>query len=88
MEESLYQITEEALNYSARYSQATRVSIKLESDYDSIALEFSDDGNGQYPTDTVKMSILSNIRERVENLGGKFELVMQPGNGTTMRINF
>ncbi len=86
MEETLYQILEDALNYSARYSQATHVSLRLDSDYDTVTLEFSDDGNGQAPADAAKKSILSNIKERVENLGGKFELEMQPGHGTSMRI--
>ncbi len=88
MEESLYQIIEEMLNYSARYSRATEVEIKLESDYDSITLEFKDNGNGKYPTDSAKKTILSNLRERVENLGGSFELKMVPNTGTIMHVNF
>ncbi len=88
MEESLYQIVEDTLNYSARYSQATRVSIQLESDYDSIYLELKDNGTGQAPADGAKKSILSSIRERVENLGGQFELELQPGGGMSMRVKF
>ncbi len=86
MEESLCQIVEEALNYSAQYSQATQVSIRLDSDYNSISLEFNDNGNGQSPADAAKKTILANIRERVENLGGKFELEMRPGSGMKMQV--
>ncbi len=86
MEEGLYQIVEEALNYSAQFSQATQVNIRLESDYNSISLELNDNGNGQTPTDAAKKTILANIRERVENLGGKFELSMQPGRGMHIKI--
>jgi PAS domain S-box-containing protein len=88
MEESLYQIVEDALNYSAHYSQATEVNIRLESDYDSITLVLNDNGNGQHPVDAAKKSIFSKIQERIENLGGKFELDLHPGEGMSMRVTF
>jgi PAS domain S-box-containing protein len=86
VEESLYMIAQDALNYSIRHSQATKVNVHLDSDYDTILLEINDNGNGTEPSATREKNGIARMRERVENLGGNLITDIIPGKGMTLRI--
>jgi PAS domain S-box-containing protein len=86
MEESLYMIAQDALNYSIKNSQATQVNVRLDSDYDSILLEVKDNGLGADPLGSKEKNGLSRMRERIENLGGVLKVETIPGQGSTLRI--
>jgi len=86
MEESLYSIAQDALNYSIKNSQATEVNVLLESDYDSILLEVKDNGSVMEGSGGKERTGLSHMRDRIENLGGTFKAESVPGKGTTLRI--
>ena len=53
-----------------------------------VQLELSDDGRGFDPAGTLATPGigLKNMRERVELLGGQFELHSAPGQGTTFLL--
>jgi len=51
-----------------------------------ISLEVEDDGRGLAETDAGNGFGLMGLRERVDSLGGIFELDATPGGGLTLRV--
>jgi signal transduction histidine kinase len=87
VEESLYQVTQEALNNTLRHAQATSVTVTLQQHDDYVLLEICDNGSGFDPHAhrTGGMG-LENMQVRVQNLGGTIDLLSTPGQGTTVRV--
>jgi two-component system sensor histidine kinase DegS len=91
LETALFRIAQEALNNVARHARARRVEIGLTRDPEGVTLRVIDDGRGFDPTPTgpapgpgTHLGLWS-MRERVEQLGGRFEVESAPGEGTTIR---
>ena len=69
--EALYRIAQEALHNIVKHARASNVEIKMESDFERVTLEISDDGmgfdaKGQFPGHLG----LRSMRERASHLGG------------------
>jgi len=87
----LYRVSQEAFTNIVKYANAGKVKVRLFMDNGEIKFIISDDGKG-FKTD--KMNVkearlnigLLGMQERVESLGGKFELLTKPGQGTTISI--
>ncbi|HPH95898.1 MAG TPA: histidine kinase N-terminal 7TM domain-containing protein [Anaerolineaceae bacterium] len=85
-EGDLYCIAMEALNNSLKYSQASQVKFKLKNFDNNVELEIVDNGIG-FDLQTNRQGIgLISMRERAERLGGKVDIVTQPGQGTQIRF--
>jgi len=83
---TIYRIVQECLTNIARHAGATRVSISLSGNIDSLVLSVSDNGRGldqSTPSDGLG---LVGMRERAEGLGGEFMLTSEQGAGVTIRI--
>lgn len=83
---NIYRIVQECLTNIARHAGATRVSISLYGNIDSLLLSVSDNGQGldqSVPSDGLG---LVGMRERAEGLGGEFMLESAKGAGVTVRI--
>lgn len=82
-------IVQEALNNVRKYAQAHNVDLMLDRKDDQIALEIRDDGIGfdTEPAAGATGNGLRNMRERVQNLGGSFELSSKIGKGTNIQIS-
>jgi len=78
---TLYRLVQECLTNVAKHADAGRVSIALKRDGDRVRFDFEDDGKGFDPSERKQGLGLIGLRERVESLGGKFELVSTPGSG-------
>ena len=52
----------------------------------SLTVRVADDGRGFDAAHTARGAGLQNIRERVRDLGGNFELRSAPGRGTVLTI--
>ena len=77
---------QECLTNITRHAGATRVSISLYGNIDSLLLSVSDNGQGldqSVPSDGLG---LVGMRERAEGLGGEFMLESAKGAGVTVRI--
>jgi signal transduction histidine kinase len=86
VETALFRITQEALNNVVRHAQAQRVDVALMRDEAHVILRVADDGQGfdpQAPRSGIHVGLWS-MRERVEQLGGRFEVESVPGRGTTV----
>ncbi|MBX3282959.1 MAG: PAS domain S-box protein [Acidobacteria bacterium] len=88
VETNLYRITQEALNNTAKYAQATKVDVILERHEADLLLIIEDNGKGfEIPTgDAAKQKKgfgLVGMRERASLIGGSFDIESTDGKGTT-----
>lgn len=86
---NIYRIIQESLTNVARHASAKNVHILLEHparDGDLVALEIRDDGAG-FDRDRTRAGMgLSGIRERVDSMGGEFELEAGLNRGVNLTI--
>jgi two-component system, NarL family, sensor histidine kinase UhpB len=86
---ALYRSVQEALTNCVRHARAAHFYIDLTRAPDaqgSLLLEMRDDGVGLAAGVPRAGSGLAGMRERVGLLGGRFELLSEPGQGVTIRI--
>ena len=87
VELGLYRIAQEALANAMRHAGAERVDVTLDLRRECLALEVRDDGCGFDPGDRRAEALgLTSMAERAQALGGRFEILSQPGEGTTVRV--
>jgi signal transduction histidine kinase len=91
----LYRVAQGALINIAQHAQATCATVAIKSIPKAVVMEITDDGKSfdiAHVLDYRKNKRLGLIgmRERVEMVGGKFEIISAPGRGTTIsaRIPF
>jgi signal transduction histidine kinase len=86
VETALFRIVQEAVNNVLRHAQAQQVTVTLLRKADHVELRVIDDGQGfdaHLPRSGRHVGLWS-MRERVEQLGGQFEVRSVPGQGTTL----
>jgi signal transduction histidine kinase len=85
----LYRVAQEALTNVARHAQANRVEVSIQKLADSVGMQIKDDGKS-FQVERVlnargqKRLGLLGMRERLEMVGGRFEIESAPGKGTTV----
>ncbi|HEX2749343.1 MAG TPA: two-component regulator propeller domain-containing protein [Verrucomicrobiales bacterium] len=83
---SLFLSLKEVLNNIVRHSGATRVRFSLRAGGDSLEITVEDNGRGlKAPADNGGDG-LTNLRQRLDSLGGVCEVTSQEGAGTTVRM--
>ncbi|GAA2616476.1 hypothetical protein GCM10010399_54270 [Dactylosporangium fulvum] len=82
VEVAVYFVVSEALTNAAKHSQASVVHVTVETDTSAIRLSVHDDGTGG--ADVSEGTGLMGLRDRVEALGGRLNIVSPPGQGTTL----
>ena len=88
----LFQIVRELLNNVAKHAQAKEALVFIRKTGDNILIDVQDDGIGfdvSLITDFRKFPIgygLFSIRERLNHLGGYFDIKSNPGKGATVSI--
>jgi signal transduction histidine kinase len=94
VETTCFRVAQEALTNVARYAQARNVWIELDQQGAELELRVRDDGVGfdalaaQARATQGKSFGLLGMRERVELIGGSFELISAPGRGAEVRAYF
>jgi signal transduction histidine kinase len=92
IEEGLFRIAQEAFNNVVKHAQARNVRIVLAIEGGAVMLSVYDDGKGFLITDANSGSGSESgmgcqtMRERAEALGGAFQLISAPGQGTTVQV--
>jgi signal transduction histidine kinase len=83
-----YRLVQEALTNVSRHAHASQVTVTVTADVEAVHIEISDDGVGFDLEDALAKGRrgVRGMRERVELLGGSFDLVSAPGKGTTLRV--
>ncbi|MFC1974955.1 PAS domain S-box protein [Chloroflexota bacterium] len=88
VEEGLYRITQEALNNALKHAAATSIIIRIGVVDEQVELEVTDNGQG-FDLDTIAEGGgmgLTSIQERAAQLGGEWQVISAPGEGTTVRV--
>jgi signal transduction histidine kinase len=82
-----FRVVQEALQNASKYSQAHQVSVHLCGHREGLVLTIVDDGVG-FDVDAAwgKGLGLISMSERVDAIGGSFEIRSQPGAGTQLEI--
>ena len=92
-ERELWRVAEEALSNALRHAEASAVTVTVSVEADGpgggrTLLSVADDGIGFDPDArsiaSRRLGLVS-MRERIESVGGTFEIVSAPGEGTTVR---
>ena len=83
---TLFRICQEALANIAKHAHAGNADIHLWTTEDRVLLKIEDDGRG-FDTKTINEALghgLSNMRRRVNKVGGEVEIESHLGKGTTI----
>ena len=87
MSHSIYRIVQEAVENILRHSNASKVIVTLLSEDDKIKLSIKDNGKGFDPKNVKKEHLgIRGMRERIELLGGNFEITSNEKSGTEITI--
>ena len=93
IEISLYRICQESINNAIKYSQGSKIKVKLTNDVEFINLIIEDDGNGFDLSEIEKLNRtresgngLNNIRERADLINAKLYINSTPSKGTTIFV--
>jgi signal transduction histidine kinase len=86
----LVRIVQEALSNVRKYAGASRVEVIVEADEEAVGLEIVDDGHGFDPhlldrTGWPRLG-LQTMKERAQAIGGAFDVVSAPGQGTRVTV--
>ena len=86
---ALYRIVQESLNNIAKHARASQVAVDLRCQPAWAVLGISDDGDGFDPADVLPDRFgLGIMRERAEGIGAILEVESQPGQGTSISVNW
>jgi signal transduction histidine kinase len=88
IEHAVLRIVQEALANAVKHARPARIVLRMRRDGDQVEVSVTDDGTGFDPARAAGRHGmgLGLMRERVEELGGTFELDSAPGAGTTVRV--
>ena len=84
---ALQSVARAALSNVAKHSDAGRVAVRLHGTPEAVTLEIEDDGKGFAAVKAKKTNRfgVSGMKERVEMLGGKFQIDSRPGGPTIVK---
>ena len=85
---SLFRIYQESLTNVARHAEASKISSTLQLNGNQLILKITDNGKG-FEVDKIankKTLGLLGMKERTMMMGGKYEIISEPGNGTTILV--
>ncbi len=84
----LFLAFKEALTNVVRHSGATEVRLNIHCENQELHMSIADNGRGlPIGVRTEDMDGVTNMRARIEKLGGRFEISGAAGRGTTVRFN-
>jgi signal transduction histidine kinase len=85
-ETNLLRIGQEALTNALRHARASRFELLLAFERRGIRLTLKDDGCGFDPSKNHEGFGLEGMRERTEDMGGRFAIESSKGNGAVISI--
>ena len=84
-DEAVYCIVYELVNNAVKNAEANHIRVQLFAEAETIVVNVSDDGNGGIAVST-EGSGMRNIKERVDAIGGTFDVCSEPGKGSEVNI--
>jgi signal transduction histidine kinase len=82
----VYRVVQEALHNASRHAEARKVRVAVRKERVELLLTVEDDGKGFDP-ELVRGLGLLGMAERVNHLGGAFEIRSRPGAGTLLTVS-
>jgi two-component system NarL family sensor kinase len=88
----VFRVAQEALTNVTKHAHAAKAEVRLRCEPERLQLEVRDEGRGFDATAALARSDeeagfgLRGMRDRVQLLGGRFEISSAPGAGTTIRL--
>jgi signal transduction histidine kinase len=85
----LFRIYQESLTNVARHAEAQNIIASLYQLHDDVILKISDDGKGFDAKEIAGKRTLGllGMKERTMMMGGKYEIISEPGKGTTVIVS-
>lgn len=96
VETTLYRVMQEALHNVEKHANAQGVDVVMQREGKQLILTVSDDGkgistkalkNGKKVKATFEHMGLQNMKERIQAIGGSFNVTSTPGEGTEVRVS-
>jgi two-component system, NarL family, sensor kinase len=85
VEGAVYLCCLEAMHNASRHANASTLRVELRDGHGTLAFAVGDDGVGFDATNAERGAGLTNMRDRLEALGGRLEIIATPGEGVTVR---
>jgi signal transduction histidine kinase/tetratricopeptide (TPR) repeat protein len=84
---NLFRVVQETVNNAIKHAEATQIKISISDDNDQIKLLVSDNGKGFDYEEKKKRSYgLSNLKQRIEEIGGSFQFNSEANKGTQLSV--
>ena len=77
------------MNNVVKHAQATEAKLRLRLEANAFIIEIEDDGRGPVEIDSERAKTrngLRNMRQRMEDVGGRFEILSAGERGTVVRL--
>jgi len=84
---NIYRTIQESVNNAIKYAQANKIVVEIKSLPNHINIAISDDGVGFDIENTPPGNGLSNMKKRIKDIGGTFEIKSAPAIGTAINAN-
>jgi signal transduction histidine kinase len=76
----------EAVHNIIKHAKASEVTIRMAFTDGFLDVSVHDDGSGFHPAESVSGNGLSNMKQRLQNIGGSCVVESKPGDGTIVRL--
>jgi len=87
VEHAVLRVIQESVANAVRHGEPSRVDVRIRGRDGHVAVTVHDDGRGFDPSDGSRGFGLTNMQERVTELGGELTVDSAPGSGTTVRMS-
>ncbi|HVV00980.1 MAG TPA: two-component regulator propeller domain-containing protein [Verrucomicrobiae bacterium] len=87
---NLFLLVKEAFNNVVRHSRAETVTVSVSANESTARITISDDGCGFDPNAVLtrqNCSGVANMRDRMRQMGGEFQVLSRPGGGTRLEFS-
>ena len=85
---ALYLATREAFHNAVRHGHPTQITLRISIDAGILSIAIEDNGCGFDPSAAAHGHGLSNMRIRLEEIGGKAQIASTPGSGAKILFTF
>jgi signal transduction histidine kinase len=79
-----YRVIQEAVNNALKYSEATKIDVKISEENDAISIAIKDNGKGFNRKEIEAGNGLNNMKKRARDLGANFSINSSSGEGTSV----
>ena len=83
---NIYRIVQEQINNILKYADATKITINVDTNDNSLHVQVIDNGRGFDPETKRKGIGISNMINRVESFNGTLDIISSPGSGCKIEI--